>query len=143
MNKYLRGIIAGFVATAVLSVFMVFKTMMGLMPEVDIIGMLDGMVEERMGATGLPLGWIIHFGIGSVLWGTAFVLGFDILPKGTEVKKGIIFALLAWLAMMVILLPLAGAGFFGLGLSMIVPVMTFLLHVIFGAVLGFTYKKLG
>lgn len=143
MNKYGRGIVSGFAATAVLSAFMVLKMMMGFMPEVNIIAMLDGMVEEQMGVVGLPMGWIIHFLIGSALFGTAFVVVHDKLPGVIDVKKGIWFALLAWLVMMVAVLPMAGAGFFGLGLGFMVPIMTFMLHVIFGAVLGFTYNKLG
>jgi len=39
-------------------------------------------------------------------------------------------------------MPMAGAGMFGLKLGMMAPVMTMMLHAIFGAVLGGVYKKL-
>ena len=39
-------------------------------------------------------------------------------------------------------LPMAGAGLFGLKFGMIAPVMTLILHLIWGAVLGYTYEKL-
>jgi hypothetical protein len=37
---------------------------------------------------------------------------------------------------------MAGAGLFGVKLGMIAPVMTLILHLIWGAVLGYTYGKL-
>ena len=35
-----------------------------------------------------------------------------------------------------------GAGFFGLKMGMMAPFMTLMLHVIYGAVLGYVYGKL-
>lgn len=53
-----------------------------------------------------------------------------------------VFGVGAWLLMMVALMPMAGAGLFGLGLGIMAPVMTLVLHMIFGAVLGWTYGRL-
>ena len=41
--------------------------------------------------------------------------------------------------MMVAVMPMADAGFFGLKFGIMAPVMTLVLHVIFGAVLGGIY----
>ena len=50
------------------------------------------------------------------------------------------FSVLAWLLMMLIPMPMAGAGFFGITLGIYgAPVMTLILHLIWGAVLGYTY----
>lgn len=38
-TNIMKGMIAGFVATAVLSALMIMKTMMGVMPELDVIAM--------------------------------------------------------------------------------------------------------
>ena len=46
---------------------MIGKSMMGIMPELDVIAMLSGM----MGAP-LAAGWIAHFVIGTVVWGAGF-----------------------------------------------------------------------
>ena len=43
--------------------------------------------------------------------------------------------------MMVVLMPMAGKGFFGLGIGWMAPVMTLMLHLIFGAVLGWVYGR--
>jgi len=44
--------------------------------------------------------------------------------------------------MMLVLMPLVGAGFFALDLGVMAPVATLVLHVIFGAVLGVVYGAL-
>jgi hypothetical protein len=41
--------------------------------------------------------------------------------------------------MMIVMMPMAGAGFFGSHLGMMAPVMTLVLHVIYGFVLGAVY----
>jgi hypothetical protein len=46
----------------------------------------------------------------------------------------------AWLGMMIIVMPMAGAGLFGMNLGIMAPVMTLVLHVVFGAVLGAVYQ---
>jgi len=53
------------------------------------------------------------------------------------------FAVVAWLMMMIVVMPMAGAGMFGLGLGMMAPVATLVLHVLFGQVLGRVYGLLG
>lgn len=44
--------------------------------------------------------------------------------------------------MMVAVMPMAGAWIFALNLGIMAPIMTLMLHVIFGAVLGWTYGLL-
>jgi hypothetical protein len=57
--------------------------------------------------------------------------------------RGVIFAVGAWLLMMIVMMLMAGAGLFGLGLSMMTPVATLVLHIVFGLVLGGVYGLLG
>jgi hypothetical protein len=134
-GNIVKGLFAGFVATAVLSGLMVMKTMMGLMPALDVVAMLTHM----MGASSSLLGWAAHFMIGTVLWGGAFALLNSRIPGASQLAKGVVFGLGAWVLMMVMVMPMAGAGFFGMNLGMMAPVMTLMLHLIFGAVLGGVY----
>ncbi len=134
-----KGMVAGLAATAALSALMVMKSAMGMMPQLDMIGMLSRM----MGAAGSPVvGWIVHFLIGAVVWGALFAWLDPRLPGGSHALRGVVFGVGAWLLMMVALMPMAGAGLFGLGLGIMAPVMTLVLHMIFGAVLGWTYGRL-
>lgn len=44
--------------------------------------------------------------------------------------------------MMVVLMPMAGAGMFSMKLGIGAPAMTFMLHLIFGGILGWTFGAL-
>ena len=135
MNKIVAGAVAGFVATVVLSVMMVAKGMMGIMPELDVIAMLSAM----MGAPAV-MGWMGHFMIGTLAWGIGFAVLFDRIPGSSAIAKGVVFGIAAWLGMMVMVMPMAGAGLFGMAMGIMAPMMTLVLHVIFGAVLGAVFQ---
>jgi len=130
------GVISGFVATVVLSILMIAKAKMGVMPDLNAIKMLAGM----MGAP-LIMGWVAHFVIGTVIWGVLFAALADKLPGGV-MSSAIIFSIGAWLMMMIGPMPMAGAGLFGLHIGMMAPIATLMLHIIWGVVLGITYGRL-
>jgi hypothetical protein len=132
--NWMKGMVAGFVATVALSALMATKAMMGLMPELNPIKM----IADMLGAP-LAVGWTMHFMIGTVLWGTLFAWLNRSLPGDRHWLKGIVFAVGAWLVMMVAMMPMAGAGFFGSHLGMMAPIMTLMLHIVFGFVIGAVY----
>lgn len=134
MTNLKNGFLAGFIATAVLSVMMVAGAMMGVMPELDVAAMLAMM----MGAPIL-VGWLAHFMIGTLAWGGGFAVLYGVIPVGSAVIKGIVFGVAAWLGMMIMVMPMAGAGLFGMNFGIMAPMMTLVLHIIFGAVLGAVY----
>ncbi len=130
-----KGVVGGLAGTAVMSVLMVMKSAMGLMPELDVIHMLSGMMGVSAG-----IAWVIHFMIGAI-WGVLFALSYRVIPGGSSVVKGMVFGAGAWLLMMVMVMPMAGAGLFGMSMGIMAPVMTLMLHLIFGAVMGLVYGK--
>jgi hypothetical protein len=137
MQNIFAGLVAGFIATVVLSAMMVIKGMMGLMPELDIAAMIGMM----MGAS-VMVGWIVHFMIGTIAWGGGFALLYGLIPGDNAVVKGIGFGVAAWFGMMIAVMPMAGAGLFGMTFGIMAPIMTLLFHVVFGAVLGGVYDML-
>ena len=132
MKKHINGILAGLVATIVLSVLMIMKGKMGLMPDVNIIAML----ASKMGGN-VFMGWTAHFMIGMIGYGIAYTTIFSNLPF-SKLVGGVALGLAGWMMMMVAVMPMMGAGLFGLNLAsgMMVPVVTMMLHVIFGVVLS-------
>ena len=130
------GIISGFVATIALSIIMVVKTKMGVMPELNAIKML----ADMMGASRV-MGWVAHFMIGTFVWGILFAITVNKLP-GSVIISAILFSIGAWLMMMVGPMPMAGEGLFGLKLGMMAPIATLMLHIIWGIVLGLVYKRM-
>jgi len=134
--------IASFIATLVLSMIMVMKKTMGLMPEMNPIADLVTIMQQVSGLSILPIfAWVLHFFIGTFAWGILFFLFYGVLPGG-KIIKGILFGLGAWMLMMLTVEPLAGHGFFGLQTSPVIPMMSMMLHIVFGATLGIIYGKL-
>ena len=139
MNKFVKGIVAGLVATILLSVLMIMKSKMGIMTDVNIIAML----ASKMGGNSI-MAWLAHFMIGMLGYGFTYVLVFSKLPFESIILRGIILGIAGWVAMMIAIMPMMNAGLFGLNLAsgMMVPVVTLMLHIIFGAVLSFVNSKL-
>lgn len=133
MNRLGAGLIAGVGATAVLSGLMLAKSAMGLLPELDVIAMISQMTGLGMGAA-----WGLHFAIGAV-WGILFALVAPMVPGSGCWLRGAIFSAAPWLAMMLLMMPMAGAGLLGLSLGIAAPLMTLMLHLVFGAVMGAAY----
>jgi hypothetical protein len=136
MKNTINGVIAGVIATMLLSLLMMMKGKMGVMPGLDIISMLAGM----MGGA-LALGWTMHFMVGAG-YGILFGAANNKLPAKSLVGKGVILGIAGWLLMMLALMPMMGAGLFAMNMGPMAAMMTFVLHAIFGAVLGFVYSKL-
>ena len=135
------GLIAGFIATVVLSILMVAKSSMGLMPQLNPIEDIVQVAHLLTGMTlPLPFGWIGHFLLGTVVWGIIYAALQASLP-GAPIVKGLFFGALAWLAMMIIFTPLAGHGVFALSLGPQATVATLVLRLVYGAVLGVVYAK--
>jgi hypothetical protein len=139
MGRIAKGLAAGAVATAVLSMLMAMKTAMGVMPQLDLPKMIAGM----MGAPDTPaLGWAIHVMIGVVGYGLFIALLDTRLPGRSATLHGVLIGFAGWLLMMTMLMPMAGAGLFGMALGMMAPMMTLVLHLIFGAALGWMFGRL-
>ncbi len=136
MRKYVNGMRAGFVATGILSVLMLAKGPLGIMPDFDVIALLSAMLGRP---DAFLVGWIAHFAIGTVLWGVLFVMLLPYLPGSSYVLKGVVFGVAAWTAMMAAVMPMAKAGPFGLNFGLMAPAMMLMLHLVFGAALGAAY----
>ena len=138
-----KGIIAGLAATVVLTLLMMMKKMMGVMPELDPVHMISDMVAQKMGLEpNIIIGWVLHFGIGAVAWGGGFAVLNDILPGSGQIAKGLSMGIAAWLLMMIGPMPMSGSGLFGMSMGIMAPVLTLILHIVFGVALGFFFGKL-
>ncbi|WP_352257895.1 DUF6789 family protein [Psychrobacter sp. TB55-MNA-CIBAN-0194] len=139
MNKYIAGIIAGFIATIVMSLLLMFKSMMGLMPDFDIIAM----IASKMGGSK-AIALVAHFMIGSIGYGIGIALASGNNLHRNFVGLGIGIGFVGWLVMMVAVMPIMGKAMFGLDMpsGVMIPIATLMLHIVFGVVLGKAYTKL-
>ena len=136
-ERVLRGVMAGFLATLLLTLVMAVKLFARFAPDINLAALLSGVL-------GAPpwVGWGVHLVIGTLVWGPLFALLSPRLPGSTCMVRGILFAVGAWLLMALVVLPLAGMGVFGLAYGFAAPVTTLALHMIYGAALGFAYRSL-
>jgi len=129
------GLIAAFIATVILSILMLMKQSIRLMPEMDLIGMMSEMMHVSR-----AMGWLVHFIVGTVMYGGFFA--WVLVPLLSDVQYwlvGVVLGIIGWLIAMVVMMPMGGKGFFGIKLGMMGPVMSFIMHVFFGAILGWVY----
>jgi hypothetical protein len=136
MADIFKGIAAGAVATALLAGLLVAQRALGLVPELHLIGLL----AAGLGVPGnLLVGWIVYIAASAVVGGALFAWLEPRLPADTIVKRGLLFGVLVWLAQMLLFMPAANTGLFGLELGAGVPLFTLMTNVAYGAVLGWVY----
>jgi hypothetical protein len=137
MSESKKGMIAGLVATLVLSGLLLLKGTMNLVPELSIISLL-----MNIGSITPVQAWMDHFIVGVVAWGLLFGAYDSLASRPAHWLKGIIFGVFTWLVMMVLFMPLAKAGVFGSKLGPMAALVTLIYHLVYGAVLGTTYGLL-
>ena len=138
MGDVSKGVEAGFIATIVISLLMLVQQAAGVAPTFNLITLITA-------ATNMPdyvaISWIVHFVVGVGLWGVGFAAFSPHLP-GPHWLRGLIFGAFAWFLMMVIFLPAAGMPVFANGLGTTIPVISLMLHLVYGAVIGESYHLL-
>jgi hypothetical protein len=143
LNRALRGIFAGLVATLVLWLLKLSK---GIVPQLEIIHFLDRVTAALARAGALPqlpmAGWIWHLVIGTLVWGTLFGIMFPVLPGRRPVVKGAAFGVITGLLVMLLVMPLEAAGYFGMQLTLWDPLISVFFHVIYGVTLGWVFAIL-
>ena len=137
MSNSMKGMVAGLVATLVLSGLLLLKGTMNLVPELSIISLL-----MSLGSITAVQAWMDHFIVGVVAWGLAFGAYDSLASRPAHWLKGIIFGVVAWVVMMVLFMPLAKAGVFGWKIGPMAAAVTLIYHLVYGAVLGTTYGLL-
>ena len=134
---------AGLSATIILTIFMLINRGAHIVPQADPIQALVKVSTLWLGSPLAPwVGWAEHFFIGTVAWGIAYPL-LEPMLAGASWMRGILFAIGAWILMMVLLMPPAGAGWFGAALGAGVPLSALVMHIMYGFCLGAFYTHSG
>jgi uncharacterized membrane protein YagU involved in acid resistance len=97
---------------------------------------IPAMVSAMMGAT-LALGWIAHIALGVAIYPLLYAfLACRFLP-GPPVIRGALWGIVLWVGVEVMVMPMAGNGFFSSTHGGVKAVAVALLgHLIYGASLG-------
>ncbi|MCZ8194480.1 MAG: DUF6789 family protein [Brevundimonas sp.] len=87
-------------------------------------------------------GWVGHFVVGTLLLGPLFGMFAARLPTDTPETKGIVFAVGAFLVMMLTVAPLSGVGMLGARAGLTGVLWMLGGHIVFGLVMGNVYGRL-
>lgn len=127
-----RAIAGGLVGTILLTLMMRFVAPMMTGQKMDVAGKLGDMT-----GMGPIAGMIMHFLVGSVIFGLiyAFVL-FRFLP-GAPWQKGLLSGVIFWLGLEILMVPMMGGGLFSSQMGgMKIVVAALIAHLVYGAALG-------
>jgi len=140
MSDSVKGMVAGGVATAALSLVMVLIGATGFEPQLELTRLLLATLDAP--PSQYALGWILHLIVGSVVLGGLFAHIEPRLGADTHTKGGVLYGVLTWLVVMLVVMPLAGEGPFGFQLSVFAPLVMLGLQLIYGGALGWIYGRL-
>jgi uncharacterized membrane protein YagU involved in acid resistance len=133
-----KGVIAGFFATIVLSGLILLFNALGILPQLDIIHLIDS-----LGSIQRTAAWVDHFICGALLWGPIFA-GFEATTRETRPRwqKGLMFGCITWFFMMIIFMPVIQAGLFGWKLGWQEPVGMLVMNLVYGLAIGVFFDLL-
>ena len=140
-----RSIAAGSCGSAVHFGLMSLKSWMGWLPSFHPYEDLQQWLSELVGASVHPLiPWALSFLNGAVVLGLLFGRLYHRLPGRGGAAKGLIFGLLAWLAMGFLLFPLLDRGLFAsrIGLGVLPAAFSLAMLLGYGMIMGIAYAAL-
>jgi hypothetical protein len=140
MADLFRGITAGLIATLAVTAVLAVNAVIGLFPSLNFIALVNATLHAPSHALA---GWVVHGTAAAVAGGAIYAWLEPHLDADRPVKRGILFGVGTWIASMVLFMPAAGAGAFGLRLGAHVPIAALLLHLGYGTLLGWMYDRLG
>ncbi|HET9000930.1 MAG TPA: DUF6789 family protein [bacterium] len=140
-----RAMLAGLVATIIMSIVQAMAPMMGL-PRMDIAAMVGSMLGGS-----LVVGWIVHLMMGTILWAAVYAYIVEPSLGGAPWVRGLTYGFLLAIFVLIIGFPVVGAmfpsftpkpGFLGMGLGGAMGTMGVIIgHLVYGLVLGAIYGQ--
>ncbi|MFQ5912411.1 MAG: hypothetical protein ACE5JS_04445 [Nitrospinota bacterium] len=137
-KRFSTGFKAGLWATGGMTLIMLLGTFTGVAPMPKPIPI--ALAKLVLGNVAFPVlvvsGLIAHFAYGGVAGGI-----FTRWSPAVRVWSALVWGIVLWLGMQVIFLPLLGWGVFGAKINPRIAVATFILHLIYGSILGGVASK--
>jgi len=138
LSNIRNGIAGGLLATMAAAGMMLMNNALHRIPELHVARTLAAVLS----AADRPIvGWIAFLVLGIFVFGTAFALLAPKVPTRSYVVKGVVFGMVSWLLMMLVLLPLAGAGVFGVNRGSMLAPAALVLNLVYWLVLSLVYRS--
>lgn len=137
MSRVQKGLIAGVFATIAVSLLEIPNMFLNWFDP------FQGVIASIIGMPGnLAVGWAIHLMSGVFILGPLFGYLCPRLPTDTPETKGIVFAVGAWVVMMLGVFMLGDYRTFSSGAGFGTVAWLLITHTVFGIVLGNVYARL-
>lgn len=139
MTRLKTGFMSGALATYITGSLLLMNNALRQFPDVQIVKPLSAL----LGAPGQTVvGVIAILIIGIFVFGGLFAEYAQRLPVHTALARGLVIGAASWLVMMLVYMPLTGAGLFGMERTAVVPFITLLLNLVYWVLLSVTYRWL-
>ena len=145
MVRLLKTFVAGFAGTLAQIALSFLKNRLGILPEFQPYAHFQRALQDLTGASVSPtLAWALTFLNGAVIWGFIFARLYRWLPGRTPLRKGLFFALCAWIGSGLVFTPFMGLGPFALGAGLGVRPALFMAAglIVYSTVMSFAYHNL-
>ena len=132
MNRMSGKLILGGVAgtAAMTMMMMLIAPMMGV--HMDIADSLAGMIQAPW-----AVGMLAHLMMGILVFPLVYRLLLRCYPPDSVIVRGLIWGFILWMMMEVAVMPMLGAGVFGInGPGMMGAVAALMAHLVYGGLLG-------
>ncbi len=137
MSRVQKGLVAGVFATVAASLLEIPNMFLNWFDP------FQGVIASIIGMPGnLAVGWAIHLISGVFILGPLFGYLCPRLPTDTPETKGIVFAVGAWVVMMLGVFMLGDYRTFSSGAGFGTVAWLLITHAVFGIVLGNVYARL-
>ncbi len=138
-KRFWSGFGWGVVATIGMSIPMVIGTAAGVAPMPEPI---PKVIVTMVLGKGLPMPLIMVLAAGSHLaYGGIWAALLTQVTDRITIWKGLGLGVFLWLLMQVVVLPLIGWGLFGAAITPKIAVATLILHLIYGALVGWLVDR--
>ena len=127
-GKLILGGVAG--AAAITMMLMFIAPMIGV--HMDIAASLSGMVH-----TPWMVGMVVYLMMGTFIFSLVYGILLRRYLPGSVLVRGLIWGFILWIVMEVAVMPMLGAGVFGInGPGMMGAVAALMAHLVYGGLLG-------
>ncbi|HZL49720.1 MAG TPA: DUF6789 family protein [Terracidiphilus sp.] len=123
-------VLGGVAGTAAMTLMMLIAPMMGV--HMDITASLAGMVHAPW-----MVGMVVHLMMGILIFPLVYGILLRRYLPGSALVRGLIWGSILWMMMEVVVMPMLGAGVFGIyGPGMMGAVAALMAHLVYGGLLG-------
>ncbi len=135
-SRVQQGLVAGLVATAVTSLLEIPNMFLGWFDP------FPNVIARTLGLENVAFGWAIHLLAGTLILGPLFAKVYSRIPTDTPETKGIVFAVGAFVVMLLGIMMIGGPSVFTGQTGFGTLAWLLITHAVFGIVLGNVFGRM-